>query len=457
MQRTWLPLVMAIVAVIVASTPVLGASPTPSSHHQGPGPVNLGSPAAQLRIDLDRLLAEHAFLTIEQMRSGLTNAPDFGAAAKAVEANSTEIAAAIGSIYGDAAIEPFGDIWRSHIGFLVDYAVGLGKDDTAVQQTALSGLTVYRARLAKFLGDANPGIALGAIAEALDMHTAQLLEFIDTEHRGDHTAAYAIERTAYLHMFHVGDALAKVIANKFPKRFTGVDVAYSAAGALRVTLDRLLAEHAFLAAEAMRSGVKGAPDFDSAKQAIDGNSTDLQAVVAAAYGAQAGAAFRTLWDGHLSGYVAYIDATRINDPAARAQATNQLNTYAGQIAEFLAGANPYLNAGALSTLFQEHAGHLIGQVEAFAAADFDGTYALVRAGYAHMFTAGEALASGIATQLPDKFPATAGAPATDTVGGAVSHWPGLELLVLLAAVLVVAGAVGLAGSARLARMRRRRG
>jgi hypothetical protein len=438
MQRSFRPLLVAAVALIVASPTTFAASPSPDSHHAPAAMVDLGSPAAQLRVDLDRLLAEHAFLTIEQMRSGLTNGPDFAAAATAVEANSTEVAAAIGSVYGEAAVDPFGEIWRSHIGYLVDYAVSLGKNDTTGQQTALTGLATYRRNLATFLTGANPGVDLAGITEALDMHTAQLLEFIDTEDKGDHLGAYAIERTAYPHMFDVGDALAKVIANKFPERFTGLNVAYSAAGTLRVTLDRLLAEHAFLAAEAMRSGVAGAPDFEAAKSAIGGNSADLQAVVAAAYGAQAASAFRTLWDGHITGYVSYINAARGTDATAKTQATTQVATYTGQLAGFLAGANPYLDAAALSTLFQEHANHLTGQVDAFAKDDFVGTYALVRTGYRHMFAAGEALAIGIATQMPKKFPSDAEAPDTATLPGSPAAPLGALALIVVTVVVLLA-------------------
>ena len=235
-----------------------------------------------------------------------------------------------------------------------------------------------------------------------------------TRDANDHAAAYAIEREAYPHMFHIGDALAKVIANRFPKQFSGLETAYSAAGTLRVTLDRLLAEHYFLAAEAMRSGVSGAADLEAGKAAIGANSTDLQAVVRAAYGAKAAAAFRTLWDGHITAYVGYISAARGNDVAGKANATAQVNVYAGQLAGFFAGANPYLDAGALTTMFQQHAGHLIGQVDAFASADYTRTYQLVRTGYSHMFMAGEALALGIATQKPKQFPDHARLPDTAT-------------------------------------------
>ena len=448
----------ALLVVCLAPTAALAASPAPGASHDHAAagtPVSLDTPAAKLRVELDRLLAEHAFLTIEQMRSGLTGAPDFAAAAKAVEANSTEVGNAIGSVYGEAAIQPFLDIWRSHIGYLVDYAVALGKDDTAAQQQALDGLATYRTNIHQFLQNANPGVDLGGINDALDMHTAQLVEFVKAEHAGDHAGAYAIERQAYPHMFDVGDALAKVMANRFPDTFTGLDTAYSAAGTLRVILDRLLAEHAFLAAEVMRSGVGGDPSFDAGKAALDGNSTDLQGVIGAAYGDQASSSFRTLWDSHIKAYLDYIDAAKTADGVALTTATNSVNDYAAQLAGFLAGANPYLDAYALSTLFKQHAGHLTGQVEAYAAKDYDKTYSTVREGYSHMFTAGEALATGLAEQMPDMFPADAPAPATDALPEPHVHGTGFPVAVLLVLAVLIAG-TALVGAVLVAAARRSR-
>ena len=441
MKRS-LGLIGACATLLLLAQPAIAASPSPGTQHEHGGAPSLSSPAAELRVALDRLLAEHAFLTIEQMRSGLRGAPDFAAAAKAVEANSTEVAEAIGSIYGDPAVEPFGEIWRSHIGYLVDYAVALGKDDAAGREAAEGGLAVYRKRIADFLTEANPGVDLAGITDALDMHTAQLIAFIDAEHENDHAGAYDIEREAYPHMFHVGDALAKVIANRFPDKYTGVDVAYSAAGTLRVTLDRILAEHAFLAAEVMRSGIAQDAAFDAGRVAVGQNSADLQALIAAAYDAGAGKAFRKLWDQHITAYLAYIDAARAGDEAGKAAATDQVDAYVADLADFLAAANPNFDAAAVATLFQEHAGHLIGQVDAFAGGDYDQTFVIVREGYAHMFGAGEALATGLAAQMPKKFPTDANPPATDT--SAVPEGDALPLGALFLLSIALAGATGVA-------------
>jgi hypothetical protein len=45
--------------------------------------------------------------------------------AAALDGNSVDIANAIGSVYGKDAGESFLPLWRKHIGFVVDYTVGV--------------------------------------------------------------------------------------------------------------------------------------------------------------------------------------------------------------------------------------------------------------------------------------------------------------------------------------------
>jgi hypothetical protein len=412
-------------ATAPATTPGPGAAIGPN---RGAGAVPLytetvsltNAPAANLRINLDRLLAEHAFLTIEQMRSGLTSSPDFAAAAKAVEGNSTDVTAAMATVYGAAAAAQFGAIWRSHIGYLVDYTTSLGKGDQASAQQALDGLATYRAAIKRLLRAANPGVNLSAITGALDAHTAQLLAFITAERAGDEGRAYAIEREAYPHMFMIGDDLAKVIANESPKRFAGLDVAYSGAGTLRITVDRLLGEHMFLTGEVLRAALTGTAYLDAAKAALDRNSADLGGLIQAGFGQAAAATFDQLWQDHIAAYLAYLDATKANDANAKAAALQQIDDAAVRIAGFFSAALPGLDPTAVTQALQAHAGHLIREVDAYAAGDYDGAYGLGREGYEHMFQIGETLSGAIAGQLPAKFPSLAAPPNTATDAGPTS-------------------------------------
>jgi len=191
----------------------------------------------------------------------------------------------------------------------------------------------------------------------------------------------------------------------------------------------------------MRAGVGGDESFDASKNALDGNSADLQGAVAAAYGDTAGSAFRKLWNAHIAAYLAYINATKAANTSAQTTATTQIDDYVAQLSGFLAGANPYLDAGAVADLFRHHAQQLTSQVQSYGAKDYAKTYQTVRELYSHMFTAGEALATGIAQQLPDKFPATAGAPATDALPGEHAHASAPPAAILMVASGLAAGAL----------------
>jgi hypothetical protein len=84
------------------------------------------TPAAELRTGLNALLQEHVILAAAATGAALggRNA-EFEAAAGALDANSVDIARAIGAVYGAGAEQAFLPLWRKHIGFVVDYTVGV--------------------------------------------------------------------------------------------------------------------------------------------------------------------------------------------------------------------------------------------------------------------------------------------------------------------------------------------
>ena len=139
------------------------------------------TPAADLRVTLDTLLGEHALLAVAAAQKGFDGAADFEAAAAALYANSVEVSEAIGSVYGDEAAQMFLDgpsLWRDHIGFFVDYTVGLAKKDTAAQQEAVDNLTGYSGAFSGFLAGAT-GLPQDALQDGIQMHIGQLKGQID--------------------------------------------------------------------------------------------------------------------------------------------------------------------------------------------------------------------------------------------------------------------------------------
>ncbi|MFN2521302.1 MAG: hypothetical protein ABR525_09675 [Candidatus Limnocylindria bacterium] len=426
-------------AVATVAIVITGARPGLAA----PQPLDLHTPAAELRVSLGRLLAEHTFLVMEQMRAGVAPAPDIKETAIAVEANTTELQSMIGQVYGAPAGQAFGDLWRAHIGYIVDYGLANQKGDEAGKQRSLASLAKYRDDLSGFLAKANPNISAAAEAEVLEQHIQHFILYSTK----DYAKAYDLQRQAYAHMFSLGDGLAAALIKQFPTTFTGEPVAFSPASSLRVGLGRSFGEHAVLTMEAMRSRLANSPDASAVSTSLDGNRADLASWVSQIYGAPAGAAFDALWQKHVKAYLDYVDGVANKDTAAKQKASDALLAGEHDLAKFLSGANPNLTEAGVDGVLAEHIRGLTGQVDAYAAQDYPKTYSLVRSAYAHMFVLGDALATAIAQQFPNEFPtglpntATRSAGAPPTIAGA--------MLVSLGLALLAAGAALVARRARL--------
>jgi hypothetical protein len=124
-------------------------------------------------------------------------------------------------VYGDEAAETFLDgenMWRDHIGFFVDYTVGLATEDTA-QDRAVDNLTAYITTFSGFLAEAT-GLPQDALEESITEHVMQLKGQIDAYAAGDYEEAYNLFRRAYAHMIMTGDTLSGAIVQQNPEMFS---------------------------------------------------------------------------------------------------------------------------------------------------------------------------------------------------------------------------------------------
>ena len=147
-------------AVMIA---LLGASHTASalaaemSHH--------GAMSLDLRTGLNSLFREHVFLAAAATGAALAGRDgEFKAAAGALDGNSIDIAQAIGSVYGAGAEQAFLPLWRKHIGFVVDYTVGVATKDDAKKNKAVTDLVQYTQDFGAFLASANPNLPKDVVA-----------------------------------------------------------------------------------------------------------------------------------------------------------------------------------------------------------------------------------------------------------------------------------------------------
>jgi hypothetical protein len=387
----------------------LAARPGPATSTVAASALRLS--ASDLRLTLGRLLGEHAYLTMEAMRATAANRPDTSALVGALSDNTTDLTEAFRGVYGTPTARRFRELWQQHIDALISWSRAHAAGDAASEAVARASMLSFRTAFSALLGKANPRLSGDAEAHALQLHLDQLTSFVDM----NYAQVFSTERAAYGHMFEFGDGLAAGIAAQYPRRYPGITVAFSPRTALRLDLGRLLGEHLVLAAEAHRSGLDAQPDAAAARDALAANTADIAVLIGRVYGADAQAAFSTLWTSHISSYLRYIDGIRDANATVRSTSLGELQRYPPSLAEFLHAAIPGLAVADLEPLISHHVSALINQVDAAAAGDSVRSVAVTREAYAHMFIVGDALGSGIADQFPDRFKDMKELPVTSTL------------------------------------------
>ncbi|SFL89514.1 copper amine oxidase [Salibacterium qingdaonense] len=182
--------------------------------------TNPATPAADLRADLNHTLSEHAALAVLAMQKGGDGAEDFENAAAALQGNTEDLAAQIGSVYGEQAESDFKMMWEEHIGYFVDYVEAAEAGDEEAKEQAMSNLDDYRMEFSKFLETATEGeLNADNLAQGLQMHVDQLTGSFDSYTAGDYDMAYDQMREAYGHMFGVGESLSGAIVSQHPADF----------------------------------------------------------------------------------------------------------------------------------------------------------------------------------------------------------------------------------------------
>ena len=193
---------------------------------EGSAAPSIDTGSEKLRQTLTDLLNSHVYLAgIAVEQAVLTEDPksqQFKSAARTLDENSQDLAAAIESIYGPEAGDAFLKQWREHIGFFVDYTIGGISKDKRMQQKAADDLAAYESDFGAFLSEATGGelLADGA-AEALGMHVESLVAAVDSVLAGDPSAFDQLYEAAHGHMPMTAAALAGAIATQMPEDFDG--------------------------------------------------------------------------------------------------------------------------------------------------------------------------------------------------------------------------------------------
>ncbi len=223
MKRTLVKVVgVAIVTTMLGSGCSQTMAEQKSAVMASPSMAGTATKAAGLRATLNTIMQEHVYLAAAATGAALGGREaEFKAAAGALDANGVTLSKAIGSVYGADAENAFLPLWRRHIGFAVDYTVGVATGDRVKQDAAVNALVVYTQDFGAFLASANPNLPKGVVADLVKHHVVTLKDVIDAQAAKDPERAYAAVRAAAAHMQMIADPLADAIVKQFPEKFRG--------------------------------------------------------------------------------------------------------------------------------------------------------------------------------------------------------------------------------------------
>jgi hypothetical protein len=182
----------------------------------------LNEPQWRLRSELGRQLGEHVALTVGTLRAGATNSPDFTEASSALNANTADLSASMGSLFGQEAGNEFMALWADHVDQLVAYTAGVAAGDEDRRNAARTALRDGEQRLATFL-DTAAGSRLGSasLAQALGTYDDTLVDQVDAFVAKDYPRANDLSYRAYQDMFgmarQLSDAFGATVAARLPE------------------------------------------------------------------------------------------------------------------------------------------------------------------------------------------------------------------------------------------------
>jgi hypothetical protein len=194
-----------------------------------------------------------------------------------------------------------------------------------------------------------------------------------------------------------------------PAGDNAADLAADNAADLAIRFEAVLGEHSVLAADLMRSRIRGDDDFvQAANAALGENTAAMTGLVGQLFGPAQAKRFGPMWSEHIVALFAYAGALADQDQAALADARDELVEYETDLGKFWAGAaHGRLTTAAADAAIRMHVGHLTMQADAYAARDYATADRIYREGYRHTYDLGLTLSDAL---LPAAQRATLRAP-----------------------------------------------
>jgi hypothetical protein len=188
-----------------------------TGHQPGEFTVDVDEAAQSLESALALLLGEHAELLVDATRSGVSGSPEFRAAADALDANTQDLTAAMGAVFGKKDAAEFNDIWSDHIDLIIDYTVArrAGKEDA--QQEALQKMKAFDTRFPNYLARVTGESGSKELSNEIAQHEDLLVEQLNAYADKDYATAHDVSNEAYQDMFITATELGELVGGRFSK------------------------------------------------------------------------------------------------------------------------------------------------------------------------------------------------------------------------------------------------
>ncbi len=277
-----------------------------------------GSKAVDLRVRLDLLLGEQVMVVAKQAAAAASHNDEYTGYATLLTTNGNDIVAVVGSAFGNQAAAQFKQAWDIQNGYLIDYTIGVVTHNAAKSNGAMSGLqNGFAPQFAQVMSSLTQQ-PVGTMAQLSMQRVNELKTVLDDELAQSYATMYPDLHSAYMDGSLIGDPLAKRIVQLFSDKYPGDPS--SRAADVRVSLNVLLQEHAYLATMATDAVVGArAADGAAALGALANNRKALVTVLGGLLGAAAEAPVAEVWATVDAGLIAYAGsgdagaATRLSD------------------------------------------------------------------------------------------------------------------------------------------------
>jgi hypothetical protein len=358
-----------------------------------------GRGGADLRISLNVLFQEHAFLIAVGMQAaGNSRLDEQIGVSSLLDQNATTLAGIVGAVKGQAAAQALLDAWRAQTVDLLAHAQGQ-------QSSALTDLDARRATLAAQL-------ALGDFSstqadDALERRLQAQLGLADSVVAQDQGRA-SQQLGSLLGMSDdisqpLAAAMAAQLPDLVPSATEGADVD------VRLHLANSITSHLLLTAAALEAAGDGrAADAQVYTAAASASAADIARQIdlsLAAGGSGTGEAIADRLNGQTAAFVAAAGG------ADRRQAADDIDRLRGEMDTLLAKANPLLPPGLLNQQLRASDQPLLTASDSFAARDYATAFARVHEAVRQVQKPAETLAVAMIDRYPGRYLALAGTPA----------------------------------------------